>query len=274
MTIFQSILLGIVQGLTEFLPVSSSAHLVIVPYLLGWRLPEEEAFIFNVLVQVATLVGVFAFFWNDLVCIAKAMVHGLRMRQPFGEPLARLGWLIFLGTIPAGLFGLLIKDLIEAAFASVTGTAGFLYITAGLLVVAERVGKRRRNLDRLTWMDSLWIGCFQAIAVFPGVSRSGATMVGGMTRDLERPAAARFSFLLSIPIMLAAGLLAGRDLLQMPSLASYLPVFIPGLIAAGITGYFAIRWLLGYLVHHRLYVFAAYCAALATAVLLLSLTGG
>ena len=268
MNLLQSIILGIVQGLTEFLPISSSAHLVLVPYLLGWEFPENVAFVFDVLVQVATLFGVITYFWKDLIAILAAMWRGLLAKDLFGEPQARLGWLLLVATVPAGLFGLLVKDAIEAAFSNPAMTAVFLFVTAGLLVIAERVGKRSRELQQLTWWDAIWIGLFQAAAVFPGISRSGATIAGGMTRNLDRPPAARFSFLMSIPIMLAAGLLASTDLAQTPELTSLLPVFIPGFIAAGVVGYLSIRWLLHYLIRHPLYVFAIYCIGLGTLTLI------
>jgi undecaprenyl-diphosphatase len=263
MSLLQSLLLGIIQGLTEFLPISSSAHLVIIPYLFNWQIPAQEAFVFDVLVQVATLVGVIAYFWSDLIAIASAFLHGLWQRQPFADPQARVGWYLILATLPAGLVGLALKDLVEQAFSNPTGAAGFLLLTAGLLLVAERVGKRQRGVEEINWKDALWMGVAQALSIFPGVSRSGATITGGMLRDLKRPDAARFSFLMSIPIMLAAGLLAGKDLLNVPNFISLLPVFIPGFIAAAVTGYLAIRWLLGYLTHKPLYVFSIYCTLLA-----------
>lgn len=263
MTLFQSILLGIVQGLSEFLPISSSAHLVIVPYLLGWRIPEQPAFVFNVLVQVATLAGVFAYFWADLTGIAASMLQGLRLGKPLGSPLSRLGWLIVLATIPAGLAGLLVKDLVEAAFASPAAASGFLLVTAALLLVVERMGKRQQTVENLSWLDALLIGVFQALAVFPGISRSGSTIAGGMLRGLQRPAAARFAFLMSVPIMLAAGLLALLDLRSVPGLSSLLPVFIPGFLISAVTGYLSIRWLLHFVVHRPLYVFSVYCVLLS-----------
>lgn len=268
MTLLQSILLGIIQGLTEFLPVSSSAHLVLVPYWLGWQIPADIAFLFDVLVQVATLIGVVSFFWKDLIAILKAVWQGLVNRKPFADPQARLGWLLLIATVPAGFFGMLIKDIIEAAFSSAVMTAIFLFGTALLLVIAERVGKRSRDLAQLTTWDAIWIGLFQAIAVFPGISRSGASITGGMTHDLDRPSAARFSFLMSIPIMLAAGVLAAGDLAGSPQLSEMLPVFIPGFIAAGVVGYLSIRWLLQYLVRHTFYVFAWYCLAIGALTLI------
>lgn len=263
MTLLQAIILGIVQGLTEFLPISSSAHLVLVPYLLQWNIPEEQAFLFDVLVQVATLIAVIAYFWHDLVTILRAWLEGILNRQPLKSQASRLGWYILLATLPAGVLGLLVKDLVEQAFDSPLATAGFLLFTALLLVIAERAGKRTRSLEALKWVDALWIGFGQAISVFPGISRSGSTIAAGMTRHLERPAAARFAFLMSIPIMLAAGLLAGLDLLKMENLGRLLPVFIPGFIAAALAGYLSIRWLLAFLLRRSLYGFAIYCVFLA-----------
>jgi undecaprenyl-diphosphatase len=274
MTIFQSILLGIVQGLTEFLPISSSAHLVIVPYLFNWEIPAGQAFVFDVLIQVATLIAVFVYFWRDIVEIVKAVVQGLIHKAPFATAPARLGWLLLLATVPAGLFGLVLKDAVESAFGSPRITALFLFVTAGLLVIAERVGKRNRDLENLNWKDALWVGFFQAASVFPGISRSGATITGGMTRDFQRPPAARFSFLMSIPIMLAAGLLASVDMIKISNIEASLLVFIPGFIAAAVTGYLAIRWLLRYLIQHTLYDFAIYCAALGLITLVISFVRG
>lgn len=263
MTLFQSIFLGIVQGLTEFLPVSSSGHLVIVPHLFGWDIPAADAFVFDVLVQVATLVGVFAYFWRDLLSIARETLKALREGKPFATAQARLGWYIFFATLPAGWIGLVFRNQIKDIFNSAIVAAFFLLLTATLLLLGERLGKHNRSLDSLNWKDAIFIGAFQALALFPGVSRSGATITGAMTRDLERPAAARFSFLMSIPIMLAAGLMATLDLLKTPHLADLLPVFIPGFLAAAIVGYLAIGWLLGFLARRPLYVFAIYCIVIS-----------
>jgi undecaprenyl-diphosphatase len=212
-----------------------------------------------VLVQVATLIGVFGYFWRDIVAIVAAVLRGLATRRPFGDPLARLGWNIVLATIPAGLIGLTLKDTIESAFNNPLATALFLLGTAVLLIVAERAGDRVYSIEEVGWKDALLIGFFQALAVFPGVSRSGATITGGMVRELKRPPAARFAFLMSIPIMLAAGLLASLDLISTPHLVTMLPVFIPGFITAAVVGYIAIAWLLTYLTRHPLTVFAIYC---------------
>jgi undecaprenyl-diphosphatase len=271
MTILQAIILGIIQGLTEFLPVSSSAHLVFIPYLLGWEIPVQEAFIFDILVQVASLVAIIAYFWTDLIAIGRAWLTGLIQRKPFADTHARLGWLLILATIPAGLAGLLIKNLVEQAFASPVATAAFMFVTAGMLTAAEYFSHPKREAEQLNWKDALWIGLAQAVAIFPGISRSGATISGGMARGLKRPAAARFAFLMSIPIMLAAGLLASLDMVKISGVMSMLPVFIPGLVASAIVSYFTIRWLLKYLTQRSLYIFALYCASLGSIVLLFSL---
>ncbi len=273
MTIIQSILLGIIQGLTEFLPISSSGHLVIIPKLLGWEIPAQEAFVFDVLVQVATLLAVIAYFRQELNSIIRAFFTGLVRRAPLSDPFSRLGWYLILATIPAGVIGLTVKDLVEQAFNSLAAAGIFLLITAGLLLLAERLGNRIRKLDTLNWIDALWIGLFQAAAIFPGVSRSGATMTGAMLRGLERPSSARFSFLMSIPIMLAAGLSASLDMITMPNALSSLPVFIPGFVTAAIVGYVSIRWLIGYLAHHSLTVFSFYCTLVGSLAIVVSIIG-
>lgn len=270
MSLLQAILLGIIQGITEFLPISSSAHLVLVPFLLGWKLPAEQAFTFDVLVQDGTLLAVIIYYWKDLMSIAVSFVRSLLRGKPFSEPDARLGWYLILATVPAGLFGLLIKKQVEAAFASPAATGIFLFVTAGMLFLGETIGKRCRSLDSINWLDALIIGVFQAFSIFPGVSRSGATLTGGMQRNFDRPSAARFAFLMSIPVMVAAGLLETLDLLKSPELGSFLPVVALGTLVAAVVGYFAIRWLISYLMRHSLKVFAYYCIALGIVTLVVT----
>ncbi len=271
MTLLQALILGIVQGLTEFLPVSSSAHLVLVPHLLGWDLAREFVFPFDVLVQLGTLAAVIVYFRKDLAEIAAAVIRGLRDRKPFREIPARIGWLAILATIPAGIFGLLFKDKVETAFNSPVATSLFLLVTAVLLLGAEFIGKRRKELEKLTWLDALWIGIFQALSIFPGISRSGSTIAGGMTRDLDRKSSGQFSFIMAIPIFLAAGLLGFKDLLAISNLSVYLPTLLLGFFAAGIVGFFAIRWLLDYIATHSLLPFAGYCLILGAGTLAFTL---
>jgi len=270
MSILIAILLGIIQGLTEFLPISSSAHLVIVPFLFGWEIPGDQAYVFGVLVQLGTLLAVIIYFWKDLIRILTAFVSGLVQRKPFESEESRMGWYLILATIPAGIFGLLLKDKVEAVFSDARAAALFLLVTAVLLLAAERIGHRNRDLKSMGWLDALVMGLGQAIAIFPGVSRSGATIAAGLSRHFDRTSAARFSFLMSVPIMLAAGLLASLDLLNIPNLGQFLPVVAAGFITAAVVGYLSIRWLLGYLVRHSLSAFAYYCAALAVVTLIVS----
>jgi len=268
MSPFQAIVLGIVQGITEFLPISSSGHLVIVPQLFGWHFAKPVAFVFDVLVQMGTLAAVIIYFWDDLWQITIEFVRALLHRRPCESKGACLGWYLILATIPAVIGGLWLKDSVETAFSSPRAVGYFLFVTAALLVLGELVGRRTRNLSQLNWVDALVVGLFQVLALFPGVSRSGSTISGGMLRSLKRSTAARFSFLMSVPVMLGAGAVALKDLATTPALhQAWMPVLIGFLVALG-TGYAAIRWLLQYLSHHSLYVFAAYCAVLGALVLL------
>lgn len=270
MTILQAFVLGIIQGITEFLPISSSAHLVLAPFLFGWRIPPEHVFPFDVLVQLGTLLAVFAYFWKDLYSILRCFFIALGHRRPFENPQARLGWYLLLSAIPAGVIGLLLKDQVEKAFNSPVVTAGFLFVTAALLVIAERLGRRERSLGQLGWVDALWIGAAQALSIFPGISRSGATITAGMTRNFQRTDAGRFSFLMSIPVMLGAGLVSLRDLAHAPNLVSFLPVLLVGFVTAAVVGYFAIGWLLSFLSRKPMLPFAVYCTALALLILIVT----
>jgi len=270
MTFLQSFILGIIQGLTEFLPVSSSAHLVLVPFILDWRIPESQVFPFDVLVQIGTLLAVIVYFWKDLWNIIRSFIQALIRRKPFETGEARMGWYLILATIPAGLAGVFLKDSVEAAFNNPRISAVFLFVTALFLMAAEFFSRRSRKLEQMTWFDALIVGIFQAFSIFPGISRSGSTITGGMLRHLERPAAARFAFLMSIPIMLAAGIFSLPDLLKVPDLGSFLPILMVGFITAAVVGYLSIHWLLSFVNKRSLVYFAAYCVLFASAVLILS----
>lgn len=260
MTYFQSIILGIVQGASEFLPISSSGHLVLTPFLFGWEIPAREAYIFDVLAQVATLAAVIIYYWNDLLTILKSTIADLFAGHPFRNQESRLGWLLLLSTIPAGAAALLIKDLLEASFSNPAYAAVFLLGTSGLLVIGELAGKRSRDLSTLSWLDAIIIGLFQVLALFPGISRSGSTITGGLVRNLDRRSSARYSFLMAVPVMLAAGVLATYDLVRTPLLMTNLPVYLAGFAAAAAVGYAAIRWFIAYISSRSLYLFAIYCA--------------
>jgi undecaprenyl-diphosphatase len=255
MTLLHAFLLGIVQGLTEFIPVSSTAHLLISQKILG--IPADDAmFSFLVIVQLGTIVSLFAFYWKDLLLIARSTLDVKR-----STPERNLGFYIIIATIPALLAGYLLKDAVEALFRQPMLEASIrLFAAAMLLTLAEYLSKKNRDLNSMTWLDALIVGLMQIIAVFPGASRSGTTISAGMFRGFDRPSAARFSFLMSVPVMLAAGGYEMLDVIQMPNLGDFLPLLAVGFAAAAVTGWFAIKWLISYLSKNSLYIFAAYCA--------------
>lgn len=265
MTLLQALLLGIIQGLTEFIPVSSTAHLLIGQTLLG--LPASPAmFSFLVIVQLGTLMSLFVFYWQDLLKIAQAVLQFLPS-IPKGRDAwnltsdTLLGFYILLATVPALLAGYLLRDAVETFFRQpLLQAATRLFSAAILLALAERLTQKKRKLEAMTWPDALVIGLFQILAVFPGASRSGSTISGGMLRGFDRPAAARFAFLMSVPVMLAAGAYELLDVLQMPDLSGFLLPLGVGFVSATVFGWLAIRWLIGYLSKRSLYVFAIYCA--------------
>ncbi len=269
MSLLQALLLGIVQGATEFLPVSSTAHLVLVPWLLGWKFEEDPQFVFDVLVQVGTLVAVVAYFRRDVAAITREALAAAAARAPLRSPEARLGWWLLLGTVPVAAVGLAFHGFFEGLHRAPAVVAGILGGTALLLFAAERLGRRERGVATLTAGDALFVGTAQALALFPGVSRSAATIAGGLLRGLDRPAAARFSFLLSIPALLAAGTLAVVRLLRMEGWERHLPSLAAGFVAAAVIGYASIHWLLGYLSRRPLDAFAWYRLAAAAACLAL-----
>lgn len=271
MTFLQAIILGIIQGLSEFIPISSSAHLVITQSLFGWNIPDQEAFIFDVLVHLGTLVAVVLYFRKELWQIIQAVISGIASKRPFSDSMSRLGWIILLATVPAVIAGFLFQSQVELAFSSPLFAGIFLMVTALLLLLAEVFGNRSKKLDEVTWKDGLIIGLFQAISLFPGISRSGSAITGGMVRNLDRPSSARFSFLLSIPAILGAVVLAFKDLIQSPTFSLQIPTIIGGFIVSGIVGYLSIRWLLSYLTKRPLYLFSAYCFVVSMIIIIFSI---
>ncbi len=259
MTPFQAFVLGIVQGATEFLPISSSGHLVLVPWLLNWKFDPATAFIFDVLVQWGTTLAVILYFRRELLSMLTAALRGILQRRPFDEPDARLAWLILLGSLPAAVLGLLLKPIVEKTFDNPLAVSLFLFATAAILFVSERLQRSDKPMKELNWADSLWIGLAQTLALFPGISRSGSTIAGGLLRSLKREDAARFSFLLSIPAMLGAGIIALLDLTAIPDPGSQLTLLFIGFTTSALVGLASIHWLLSYLRHHPLNIFVIYC---------------
>ncbi|HWQ11230.1 MAG TPA: undecaprenyl-diphosphatase UppP [Roseiflexaceae bacterium] len=270
----QPVVLGVVQGLGEFLPISSSAHLILVPWLFGWA---DHGLTFDVALHLGTLVAVVGYFWRDLLGLLRALPGAARWtlgpRSVPPTPRTRLLIGIAIGTVPAALLGLLLEETVESVLRSqYLVIAATLTVMGVLLYVADRRAPQRKVLDELTWRDALLIGLAQACALIPGVSRSGATMTMGRFLALDRAAAARFSFLLSTPITAAAFLGKLDDLLLVR--AAELPAFVVGVVVSGVVGALSIHFLLGYIRQVGFGVFAVYRIMLAALIVTLYLARG
>ncbi|MFA4967734.1 MAG: undecaprenyl-diphosphatase UppP [Candidatus Margulisiibacteriota bacterium] len=252
MSIIQSVILGIVQGIAEFLPISSSAHLVFIPWVFNW---PEHTLTFDVALHIGTLIALLAFFWREWWGIIKS----------------RMVWLLIVGCIPGVLAGLLGEKYFEETFRGPITIAVFMIGLALLLWAAEIYGKKKRDMESVGWLDSIIIGCAQALALMPGVSRAGITMTTGLFMGLNRETAAKFSFLLSAPIILGAGLYKSYGLVKHGfPLDERLP-FLVGMLTAAIVGYFAIKYLLQYLQKNTFYVFIWYRIVVGIALIALFL---
>lgn len=255
------------QGVTEFLPVSSSGHLVLVPWLLRW---ENTGLAFGALLHLGTLVAVVAFFWRDLWQLVVAGLLSIKERSLAGDPMRKMAWLIVLGSVPAAVLGFTLEDFFESLFGQPEWVGVFLVGTGALLAASEGWSRRTLEMTELGWLDALVVGLGQAIAIAPGISRSGATMSAGLWRGLHREAAARFSFMLSVPVILGAGLFELKDVFDAP-LVSDLPLaLVVGFVSAAVGGFVSIRFLLRYLQTRSLYPFAIYCWAAGLVTVLLS----
>lgn len=256
-----ALILGLVQGLTEFLPVSSSAHLRIVAALAGWPDPGPA---FTAVTQLGTEAAVIVYFARDIAAIMKAWVRSLADRSALSDPNARLGWLVIAGTIPIGVLGLALQSTIESSFRSLWLIAAALIGFALVLGWADRVAANRRPLESLSIRDGLLCGLAQALALIPGVSRSGGTISAALLLGYTRPAAARFSFLLAVPAVVLSGLFELKDLT--PGALSAGPVLAATAVAFAV-GYAVIAWLLRYLSHGSFAPFVVYRIVAGVAVL-------
>jgi undecaprenyl-diphosphatase len=268
MDAFQAIVLGIVQGLTEFLPISSSGHLRIVPAFCGW---DDPGAAFTAVIQLGTMAAVLLYFRRDLWNIATTWLRSLRDRSLRGTLEARLGWYLILGTIPISILGVALKDPIENEFRRLALIGTMLIVFGFVMLAAEKVSCRDREVDTLTTRDALLIGGAQALALVPGVSRSGATISAGLFLNLTRTAAARFSFLLSVPAVVLSGLFELRHVGEgggAPAGATALATLL-----AFVTGYASIAFLLRWLASHSIAVFVGYRFVLGVVVLLLVAAG-
>ena len=277
MDIIQAIILGIIQGLTEFLPISSSAHLVLVPKLIGVNYPNPSAAVaFDTILHLGTLVAVIGFFWRDILSIIAALISSILdiFRGKFMVGLKensfkRLAWLIVVGTIPAGLAGVLFEKQFDALFSNVAIVGFFLIITGILLWAAERVKTGHKEVKDVSFKNALVIGIFEAFAIAPGISRSGATIAAGLFSGLDRKLAARYSFLLSIPAIIGAAAVQVKDIGA--GYEANTTAIIAGFLAAVIFGYLAIAFLLRIIVRKRsLLIFSIYCWIVGALTLILS----
>jgi undecaprenyl-diphosphatase len=265
-----AVLLGIIQGITEFLPVSSSAHLILARAFFGWEVPPELGLAFDVALHLGTLVAILIYFRTEIFTMVRAIPDALSFPLPAagvsarGDS-ARIIHLIVTGTIPIVIVGLAMTDAVETRLRQPAVAAGALAFGAMAMMVAERLGARTRVEPSLRWWEAVLIGCAQAAALIPGMSRSGSTIVVGMFLGVRRDAAARFTFLLAIPATLAA---AGKEALELRHMALGADVavlFVVGLMVSAIVGYLTIRYFLRFLAGHTMDVFAYYRFALAAA---------
>jgi undecaprenyl-diphosphatase len=268
MDAFQAIVLGIVQGLTEFLPVSSTGHLRIVPAFLGW---EDPGAAFTAVTQLGTLAAVLLYFREDLWRIVTTWLRSLREPELRSSLDARMGWYIGLGTIPIAIFGFIFKDQIEEGARSLYLIGTTLIVLGLLLLLAEKVASHERPLERITRRDAIVIGFAQACALVPGVSRSGATLTAGMFLGFDRTSAARYSFLLSVPAVVLSGLFELRKIGDEGG-AGFVPTAIATLLAF-IVGYATIAFLLRWLTSHSTAIFVAYRVLLGALVIGLTAAG-
>lgn len=278
MSILQAIILGIVQGLTEFLPISSTAHLRIVPALLGW---DDPGAAFTAVIQIGTLAAVLTYFYQDIVRISHSTLKATLAGKPLAEPDAKMGWMIVVGTVPIVVAGVLFKHAIETTLRSLYVVSAAMIGLALMLTVAEyqmrqRVARQEKlkSMNEVGWRESLVVGFAQCLALIPGASRSGVTITGGLLLGLERETAARFSFLLSLPSVFAAGifqLIKSRDALLASSEQAL--ALLTATVVSGVVGYASIAFLLGYLRKNSTAIFIIYRLAVGSVMLALVLSG-
>ncbi|MEP6562082.1 MAG: undecaprenyl-diphosphate phosphatase [Nakamurella sp.] len=270
MTLIQAIILGIVEGLTEFLPVSSTGHLTIVAKMLGLSIDDPSVTGFTAVIQVGAIIAVIIFFWKDIITLLRAWVRGLFNAEKRSDPDYRLAWLVIIGSLPIVVVGYLGRDLISGPLRSLWVVAFALIIWGGVMLLAEFVAKQDRGERDLTLTDALLIGFAQCLALFPGVSRSGATISVGLMRGLDRVTATRLAFLLGIPALLGAGVY------ELPSAldggVGWLPTLV-GTVVSFVVAYASVAWLLKYVAHHTIAIFVWYRWAVAAAIIIALSTG-
>jgi undecaprenyl-diphosphatase len=266
-TTIQALVMGIVQGLTEFLPISSSGHLILVPALLGWKDPFIDSLTFSVMLHLGTLVALLVYFWRDWLRLIPAGLAAIRDRSFADDPARRLAWLLAVTTIPASIVGFLLNDFIESNVRLPGVVAVLLVIGAAILWLADRWGRMDRKMTDLSFPEAFGIGAAQALALFPGISRSGISIAAARVLGLDRPDAARFSFLMAMPVIAGAGAWETLKVIRGGSdvVVSTGPLVV-GLVAAILSGLLAIHFLLRWLTRHPLDIFVVYRVLLAAVV--------
>ena len=268
MSILQAIIMGIVQGVTEFAPISSSGHLILVPWMFGWDFVNDASFnkTFDVALHVGTLIGAVAYFRSDIVLYARAFFASVKSRS-VTDAEQKMAWALVIGTIPGAIAGATFSTFIETKLGAPLLIAIMLVVFALVLYLVDRMARSDRSIEDVTLRDGVILGVAQAVALQPGVSRSGVTITAGRLLGLDRASAARFSFLLSLPIIAGAGLYKGLDILQDPSmLEGMVAPFLAGMLSAAVSGFLVIWFLLSYLRKHNFALFLWYRVAVALVV--------
>lgn len=259
--VLEAAILGLLQGLTEFLPISSSAHLIVVPQIMGWQDPFINSNAFDVMLHMGTLLALVAYFWRDLWTLFIAWLASIRERAIHDDPNRRLAWLLVIASVPGALLGAAGESFFDTFFREsghLIFIAALLAVGALLLAVGEIVGRRNRRMPDLGVRDAIGIGVAQALALFPGISRSGITIAAGLYLGLEREAAARFSFLMATPIIAGAGIWKGRELLGGGLAGADLAPLAVGFVTAAVAGFAAIAFLLSFLRRQSTGLFIGY----------------
>lgn len=263
MELFQAFILGMVQGLGEFLPISSSAHLILAPWFFGWK---DQGLAFDVALHWGTLIAVVTYFYNDIWLIFKGFIHSLRKstRDFQNNVYQKLAWLLIIASIPGAVIGKLLESQVEGSFRNPLLIAVTLSVMGIILFLADRYGSKIKTLTHISWVNALVIGLSQAAAIIPGVSRSGATMTTGLLQGFTREHAAKFSFLMSIPIILGAGVFKLPEIAQIDNHAQ----LAVGFISSTIFGFLAIKYMLKYIANRSFAIFTWYRLALAALIVI------
>jgi undecaprenyl-diphosphatase len=274
-TILQAIILGIVQGLTEFLPISSSGHLIIVPWLFNWHFLLNNPDLnktFDVALHLGTFFAVLVYFWREVLRLIAAWLRSMT-RRSLADPEAKLAWLLIVSTIPAAVVGVALESFIEDKLGKPWIIAIMMIVFAGVMYLIDHIAKLDRDLESLTWLDAILIGAAQALALCPGVSRSGITMMTGLVLRLDRESAARYSFLLSIPVIGGAAAYKALEVAKGGLPAGTATPFAVGIVSAALSGMAAIWFVLAYLKRHNFNLFVVYRIVVGVAILILVVTG-